>query len=49
MANHLGEFDNGNTSLELFDYEGVSEVVDLGVFDTGDSKVTIDSRADIAD
>lgn len=49
MADHVREFHDGDASLELFDYEGVTQVVDLGSFDTSNTKVAVDGSSDIAD
>ncbi len=49
MADHVGELDNGDTGFELFDDEGVAQVVDFGARDTGNTEVAVDGGANIAD
>ena len=48
MADHVGEFDDGDTGLELFDDEGVAEIVDLGTRNARDAEVAVDGGSDIA-
>lgn len=47
MADHVREFDDGDTSLELFDDKGVAEVVDFSAFDAGDAEVAVDGGSDV--
>lgn len=49
MADHMGELDKRDAGFELFDDESVTEVVDLGTLDPGDTKVAIDGRANVTD
>lgn len=49
MTDHVGEFDDGNASLELFDDKSVTEIIDFGSFDAGNAEVAIDGSADVSD
>ncbi len=49
MANHVGELNNGDASLELFHDKGVAEVIDLGSFDSGNTEIAVDGGSDVTD
>ena len=48
VADHMGEFDDGDARLELLDDKGVAEVIHLRAFNPRDAEVAIDGGADIA-
>ena len=49
MSENFGEKDERNAMFEMMSYEGVSEIVDFGSFNTGDTEISLDSCSDISD
>lgn len=49
MADHVGELDDGYTGFELLYNKGVTEIIDLGTFDTSYTEVAVYSGSNIAD
>lgn len=48
MADHVGELDDGDTGLELLDYESMTEIIDLGSLDACNAEVAVDCGSDVA-
>jgi len=49
VSDHFGEVNQRQTGFELFDNEGVAEVVDFGSLDPSDAEVAVDGGSDVAD
>lgn len=49
MADHVGELDDRDSSFQLFDDKGVTEVINLGALDPSDAEVAVDGGSNIAD
>ena len=49
MTDHVRKLNNGDTGLELLDDEGVTEIVDFGARNAGNTEVAVDGGPDIAD
>lgn len=49
MADHVGELDDRDASLELFHHKSVAEIVDFGAVDAGDAEVAVNGGTNVAD